>query len=118
MTDFEQILTDVSENVLTITLNRPDRLNAWTGTMGRELAEAFDRADADDEVRAQYDPSNPDGGRGRGRGGNQAATPPARSPPTRSIVGSTSSWWRRTRDARRSTWRRTPEEDASPTRRS
>jgi enoyl-CoA hydratase/carnithine racemase len=38
--------------VLTITLNRPDRLNAWTETMGRELIEAFDRADADDDVRA------------------------------------------------------------------
>jgi enoyl-CoA hydratase/carnithine racemase len=41
----------VHEHVLTITLNRPDRLNAWTETMGRELAAAFDRADADDDVR-------------------------------------------------------------------
>jgi enoyl-CoA hydratase/carnithine racemase len=49
---FEQISTDVAERVLTITLNRPERLNAWTGTMARELIEAFDRADADDEVRA------------------------------------------------------------------
>jgi enoyl-CoA hydratase/carnithine racemase len=48
---FEQITTDVSENILTITLNRPERLNAWTATMGRELIEAFDRADEDDEVR-------------------------------------------------------------------
>ncbi len=47
----EQILTEVSERVLTITLNRPERLNAWTATMGQELIEAFDRADADDEVR-------------------------------------------------------------------
>jgi enoyl-CoA hydratase/carnithine racemase len=38
--------------VLTITLDRPDRLNAFTQTMGRELIEAFDQADADDEVRA------------------------------------------------------------------
>jgi enoyl-CoA hydratase/carnithine racemase len=52
MSDFEQITTEVQDNVLTITLNRPDRLNAWTATMGRELIEAFDRADADDEVRA------------------------------------------------------------------
>jgi enoyl-CoA hydratase/carnithine racemase len=50
--DFEQIRTELAERVLTITLNRPERLNAWTGTMGRELIEAFDRADADDEVRA------------------------------------------------------------------
>jgi len=50
--DFEQITTEVAERVLTITLNRPERLNAWTATMGRELIEAFDRADADDEVGA------------------------------------------------------------------
>jgi enoyl-CoA hydratase/carnithine racemase len=49
---FEQITTDLTDRVLTITLNRPDRLNAWTPTMGRELIEAFDQADADDEVRA------------------------------------------------------------------
>jgi enoyl-CoA hydratase/carnithine racemase len=49
---FEQITTEVTERVLTITLNRPERLNAWTAQMGRELTEAFDRADADDEVRA------------------------------------------------------------------
>jgi enoyl-CoA hydratase/carnithine racemase len=49
---FEQILTDLDEGILTITLNRPERLNAWTATMGRELIEAFDQADANDEVRA------------------------------------------------------------------
>jgi enoyl-CoA hydratase/carnithine racemase len=49
---FEQIRTEVAERVLTITLNRPERLNAWTATMGRELIEAFDRADGDDEVGA------------------------------------------------------------------
>jgi enoyl-CoA hydratase/carnithine racemase len=48
----KQILTDLSEGILTITLNRPERLNAWTATMADELIEAFDRADADDEVRA------------------------------------------------------------------
>jgi enoyl-CoA hydratase/carnithine racemase len=52
VSDFEQIITEVADGVLTITLNRPERLNAWTATMGRELIEAFDRADADDEVRA------------------------------------------------------------------
>ncbi len=46
-----QIATEVAERILTITLNRPDRLNAWTGQMGEELMQAFDRADADDEVR-------------------------------------------------------------------
>jgi enoyl-CoA hydratase/carnithine racemase len=49
---FEQITTDVAEGVLTITLNRPDRLNAWTATMGRELIEAFDRADSEDGIGA------------------------------------------------------------------
>lgn len=50
--EFEQISTDLDDHILTITLNRPERLNAWTATMGRELMAAFDRADADDEVRA------------------------------------------------------------------
>jgi enoyl-CoA hydratase/carnithine racemase len=50
--EFEQILYEVDGHVLTITLNRPDRLNAFTATMGRELIEALDAADADDDVRA------------------------------------------------------------------
>jgi enoyl-CoA hydratase/carnithine racemase len=49
---FEQITTELSDGIFTITLNRPERLNAWTATMGRELIEAFDVADADDDVRA------------------------------------------------------------------
>jgi enoyl-CoA hydratase/carnithine racemase len=49
---YEQILTSVDDGVLTITLNRPERLNAWTQTMGAELIAAFDAADADDAVRA------------------------------------------------------------------
>src|SRR5207237_335337 len=48
---FEAIRYEVEAHVLTITLNRPERLNAFTPTMGRELIEAFDRADADDDVR-------------------------------------------------------------------
>src|SRR3954449_9930631 len=50
--DFEQIRYEVADGVLTITLNRPERLNAFTEVMRDELIEAFDRADADDEVRA------------------------------------------------------------------
>lgn len=50
--DFEEIRYEPADRVLTITLNRPDRLNAFTPRMGRELIEAFDRADADDDVRA------------------------------------------------------------------
>jgi enoyl-CoA hydratase/carnithine racemase len=50
--EFEQIRTEIEDRVLTITLNRPERLNAWTPTMQRELITAVDRADADDGVRA------------------------------------------------------------------
>jgi enoyl-CoA hydratase/carnithine racemase len=50
--DFEEIRYEVADHVLTITLDRPERLNAFTPTMQRELIEAFDRADADDDVRA------------------------------------------------------------------
>jgi enoyl-CoA hydratase/carnithine racemase len=50
--EFEQITTELADHVFTITLHRPDRLNAFTPTMGDELRAAFDRADADDEVRA------------------------------------------------------------------
>jgi enoyl-CoA hydratase/carnithine racemase len=49
--DFEQIRTELADGVLTVTLSRPDRLNAWTARMGAELIEAFDQADADDAVR-------------------------------------------------------------------
>jgi len=47
----EQIIEQLEDGILTLTLNRPDRLNAWTATMARELISALDRADADDEVR-------------------------------------------------------------------
>jgi enoyl-CoA hydratase/carnithine racemase len=50
--DFEQIRYQVADGVLTITLNRPDRLNAFTHTMMEELIAAFDASDADDDVRA------------------------------------------------------------------
>jgi enoyl-CoA hydratase/carnithine racemase len=52
MTDFEEIRAEAADGVLTITLNRPERLNAFTETMRRELIAAFDLADADDDVRA------------------------------------------------------------------
>jgi enoyl-CoA hydratase/carnithine racemase len=49
---YETITYQVSEQILTITLNRPDKLNAFNATMMRELIEAFDAADADDDIRA------------------------------------------------------------------
>jgi enoyl-CoA hydratase/carnithine racemase len=51
-TTYETIGYDVDGRVLTLTLDRPDRLNAFTVRMQREMNDAFDRADADDEVRA------------------------------------------------------------------
>ena len=50
--EFECILYDVKDKVLTITLNRPDRLNAYTGQMQSNLIEAFDKAGKDDGIRA------------------------------------------------------------------
>ncbi len=50
--EFTQITFDVADRVATITLHRPEQLNAFTNTMMRELIAAFDRTDADDEVRA------------------------------------------------------------------
>ncbi|WP_208029223.1 crotonase/enoyl-CoA hydratase family protein [Rhabdothermincola sediminis] len=50
--DFAQILYDVDGPVATITMNRPERLNAFTITMQREMVAALDLADADDDVRA------------------------------------------------------------------
>lgn len=49
---FETITCEVSERILAITLNRPDKLNAFNATMQRELIEAFGAADGDDEIRA------------------------------------------------------------------
>lgn len=49
---YETIKYDVAEHVLTVTLNRPEKLNACTAAMECELIDAFDRADNDDDVRA------------------------------------------------------------------
>ena len=50
--NFEQILYEKDGPILTITLNRPDKLNSFTGQMMQEIIEAMDAADADDDVRA------------------------------------------------------------------
>src|SRR5271155_5717126 len=49
---YEQILTGTKDGILTLTLNRPEKLNAFTGTMMREMIDAFAKASADDAVRA------------------------------------------------------------------
>lgn len=50
--NYEQILYDVEDHILTITLNRPEKLNAFTQQMMTELIDALDRADTDDNVKA------------------------------------------------------------------
>jgi enoyl-CoA hydratase/carnithine racemase len=49
--DYEDILFEVSEKIATITLNRPERMNALTPSMQAELHNAFDRADKDADVK-------------------------------------------------------------------
>jgi enoyl-CoA hydratase/carnithine racemase len=49
---YETLLYEIDGPVLTITLNRPDKLNAYTAVMGAEIEDAFRRADEDDQVRA------------------------------------------------------------------
>ena len=51
-TDFQQITLETEDGIATITLNRPDKLNAFTARMMHELIAAFDITDADDDVRA------------------------------------------------------------------
>lgn len=48
---YEQIIYDVKDGIATITLNRPEKLNAFTGTMMTEMIDAFDKIDADDDVK-------------------------------------------------------------------
>jgi enoyl-CoA hydratase/carnithine racemase len=48
---YETVETDLRDRILTVTLNRPDRLNAFNVPMLRDLLRVLDEADADDEVR-------------------------------------------------------------------
>jgi enoyl-CoA hydratase/carnithine racemase len=50
--DYEHITYEVEDRIATVTLHRPDRLNAFTARMMFELLDVFDRVDADDEARA------------------------------------------------------------------
>ncbi|WP_225008442.1 MULTISPECIES: crotonase/enoyl-CoA hydratase family protein [Novosphingobium] len=52
MTEYKQIKLDIADGVATLTLHRPEKMNAFTGTMMSEMNDAFDRTDADDSVRA------------------------------------------------------------------
>ncbi len=48
---YQHILYEVSEKIATITLNRPDRMNAWTAIMEHDVREAMMAASRDDDVR-------------------------------------------------------------------
>ena len=50
--DFETVLYEVADGVATITLNRPQAMNAWTPQLSDELSLAMGAADANDDVRA------------------------------------------------------------------
>jgi enoyl-CoA hydratase/carnithine racemase len=52
VTTYDTLAYDVDDGVLTLTLDRPDQLNAFTVEMAEELVDAFTRASTDDEVRA------------------------------------------------------------------
>ena len=49
--EFEEIIYDLTDGIATITLNRPDKLNAFTGRMMHEVIAALDMTDADDNVK-------------------------------------------------------------------
>lgn len=50
-TDYETIYTDLVDGILTVTLNRPEKLNAFNERMGDDVVAALTLADADDDVR-------------------------------------------------------------------
>ncbi len=52
MSEFEQIRYEVTDTIATITLNRPEKMNAYTRLMMAEIVQAMDEADGDDNVRA------------------------------------------------------------------
>jgi enoyl-CoA hydratase/carnithine racemase len=47
----QEVLYSVANRVATITLNRPDKLNAWTAVMEKEVSSAMENAERDDDVR-------------------------------------------------------------------
>lgn len=49
---YETLLYDIQDHILTLTLNRPDNMNAFTVQMANDLIDAFNRASEDDAVRA------------------------------------------------------------------
>jgi len=93
---FQQIHLSIEDQIATVTLNRPERLNAWTPVMGRDLVKAFSQIDRDRDVRvavltgagdrafcagadmgffaSQIDAGGGTGSKGDGRGGPSRVT--------------------------------------------
>ena len=51
-TEFKEVILEIEDGIATITLNRPEKMNAFTGQMMADIIAAFDVTDADDEVKA------------------------------------------------------------------
>ena len=51
MPEFKNLRYEVADHTLTLTMNRPERLNAFNSQMQREFLEALAHADSDDEIR-------------------------------------------------------------------
>ncbi|HBH90714.1 crotonase/enoyl-CoA hydratase family protein [Ponticaulis sp.] len=50
--EFETVILEVEDGIATVTLNRPEKMNAFTGQMMLDIIAAFDETDADDDVKA------------------------------------------------------------------
>ena len=50
--DFSDIIYDKADRIATVTMNRPDKMNAWTAKMGAEMRQAMLDADRDDNIGA------------------------------------------------------------------
>lgn len=61
MKEYKEIKTELSENILTIMINRPERHNAYTELLNAEMRDALIEADANDEVRVIILTANPEG---------------------------------------------------------
>ena len=52
MTEYQDLTFELDDGVATLTLNRPEQLNTFTGAMGKDLERAYRRCDEDDAIRA------------------------------------------------------------------
>ena len=51
MAEYETVKLEIADKIATLTLNRPDRMNAFTEQMAKDMIAAFDETDANDDVR-------------------------------------------------------------------